>query len=288
MPPTVTHNQINLSVGTDPDTPDTSEVVLYIDSNGMIRQKSDAGSSTPLSPEISVTGILASYGNTGILRFPNGTRVDLGGNATEIKTIPRHTSRRWLMGYPLDNPPSMYLANYGAATEAGTPTNEFKNKHHVRTYQSGGADAGFYMATASHRVSHTPYFSILMHTGASIANQRAWIGLFSAAPGNVATLGTNQALGFSYFSSDSNLSWITSNGTTTTRTTITTMLADSTYVMDCWYDGVTAYFQVNSGTIFTTSLTLPAATTNLAFYARGYEDGSQVNVSFGASYIESD
>lgn len=64
------------------------------------------------------------------------------------------------------------------------------------------------------------------------------------------------------------------------------MTSNTSYLLDSWYDGTTVYFQVNNGTVYSTTLTLPAAATNLGLKAYGYEDGAAVTVSFGRFYLE--
>jgi hypothetical protein len=297
MPPLVKNNMLTLPVGTTPEYPDPGEVALFIDSSGIVYQLDKANVTRPVSGALNIQTMNGTnYGNAGILRLPRGARVDLGSNNISLQVMPRLPARNRFIGlaYNPDNSAwSSVPGNITFSDLSGTNQQSFKNKHPMMRAQNIAAIASVAgclpTSGTNQRVQYNPFYSVYMHTDTSIADQRIWCGLFSAAPGNVATLGAVSAVGFGYFSSDGNLSWVTSNGTTTTRTTMVTMAADTTYKLSFWVVGVTAYFQINNGVIASTTTTLPAAATNLGFYLRVVSTTAvQQRIYVGQLYGESD
>lgn len=290
MTPTVKHNQLTIQTGAEPSAPPGSQSTLYAGTDGLIYQKTAAGVKSTLSSVLGVDDVNNAFGNRDILKISNGSIISEASNDQRIMVIPRLLRRRFVYGWPA----SSYGANGATLTETSsgaTALQEFKNKHFTRRFTTNTVAAnagGIASATAEWRFQHEPFLSTIIHTGSDISAQRIWVGLFSAAPGNVATLGTTQAIGFAYFSTDGNLSWVTSNGTTTTRTTMVTMTADTSYLLDVWVIGSTAYFRIDDGTVASTTTTLPAATTNLIPYVRVVNTTATSNtLNIGTFYLES-
>lgn len=291
MPTTIKHNQINLPTGATPETPPAGQSTLFVDSNGIVRQKDSTGVVTPLSGSLSILDGSTDLGSALALQTVGGYYINTTATRSEFYTIPNFSANRFIYGWPNGNGAyGSFGGIIGEVSPGATAIQEFKGTHFTRKYTTNTVAAnvaGTVIVTAEFRSSHFPYMSTIIHTGASIAAQRMWIGLFSASPLNVATLGTTQGFGFSYFSSDGNLSWITSNGTTTTRTTIMTMAADTSYRLDCWSRSDRVSFSVNNDAATSTTLTLPATTTNLFYYNRVVNTTTTSNtLNIGNIYIE--
>jgi hypothetical protein len=291
MPSAIKHNQINFPTGSTPETPPAAHVALFIDSSGIVKQKKSSGVVSNISGVLDVKSEDVDWGDSLAIKTVDGYYSNQGTNNTRFDIIPDFSQRRWVYGWPNGNSTYGHFGSVMTEASAGASSvQEFKGIHFTRKFTSNlvlANFAGITTTAAEFRAQHEPLVSTVVHTGSLITSQRMWVGLFSASPLNVATLGTTQGFGFSYFSSDGNLSWVTSNGSTTTRTTMVAMLPNTSYLLDCWIIGTTAYFCINDGAISSTTTTLPATTTNLFYYNRVVNTTTISNtLNIGNTYIE--
>src|SRR5688500_10399929 len=95
-------NALILQFGTSPSTPDHGEVALYIDNEGIVHQKDDSGADLVLTSALDVEDLVGnSYGINPLVRFPRGTRFDLGSGDVELRVVPRVADRHWFLGVPI-------------------------------------------------------------------------------------------------------------------------------------------------------------------------------------------
>jgi hypothetical protein len=116
---------------------------------------------------------------------------------------------------------------------------------------------------------HNPVFHTVIRTGASIANMRFWIGLFSAAPTNADTLALHMvAFRFSTVAGDAGWMPMTAGGGTNTLGTAMDAVAAATrYLLsiDVRDAASQVLFRVNGGAPQVLTTNLPTNTQDLGF-----------------------
>jgi len=132
-----------------------------------------------------------------------------------------------------------------------------------------GSSAGIAASTYSMwRLDQSPIFIARIKTGASISDQRIWIGLAESATSNSDTPPTN-FLGFRYSSvaPDTNWQFVTNNGTPNVYDSGITVAVDSFYVLLVRYNAGmgTVYFSINQGAEVPKTANLPADDTLMAY-----------------------
>lgn len=120
---------------------------------------------------------------------------------------------------------------------------------------------------------HNPSFDVIIRTGASIANMRYWIGIFSAAPANTDTQTLHMAA-FRYSTVVPDAGWIpvvAGGATNTAGSSMGAVAANTRYLLSIQVidGGNTAVFRVNNGepTLLTTNLPTNSQDLGFAVYA---------------------
>lgn len=169
---------------------------------------------------------------------------------------------------------------YVAATNQGTPASSDDVDGpwlNFPTASTAGSSAGLIASAFTYfqRRWQVEFLSMIK-TDAALTNYRLWVGLFSADPGNVDTLGAIHAAAVRYSSvADGTLFWrsVTKNGTTqTTRVTDRPIAASTVYVVriealsaSAGGPGDMVRFFINDFLVDEHALTLPGDAQGLGF-----------------------
>ncbi len=134
---------------------------------------------------------------------------------------------------------------------------------------TGSSPAGLVSGEALTYRAWEPEFVARIKTGASVADVRIWIGLFSGDPmGGSSPAVHLAAFRFDTGAGDSNWTACTKDGSTLqTNDTGVAVAADTAYDLRIEYDGTNFYFWVNDAALILEASNLPGATTGLYVYA---------------------
>lgn len=227
---------------------------------------------SPLVLEESLSSTLTPVGN---ITLPRGTRKDTGGGEARLAVKPSYEGRS---GWEVKAAAALMVANgIALPTSSGslasvnqTDTNYLRHQ----TTAAGGATAGIISTTFNLvRRTYNPFWGVIIRTAdaADILTDRIWVGLCSAAPGNVDTIaGATEFAGFrwSTVAGDAGFVPVTKDATTqNVGTPIGTVATNTRYLLTLEFDNSNGvvYFRVNDSAAQAVTLNLPQAATELGF-----------------------
>lgn len=136
-----------------------------------------------------------------------------------------------------------------------------------------GNGAGLRGAQPNTMAQCDPSWTYILQTGASIANVRIWVVFSNGATSDADDLGALSYFGFRFSTVAGDTGWmgITKDGATQSLTAeVAAIAADTIYKLKIRKSGSTMYFSVNDGTEVSKTTNLPAATSQLTWYAFVY------------------
>lgn len=178
--------------------------------------------------------------------------------------------------------------NGGAGAVANA--NDDTDTYTIQTIAASAGTVGGRKTTTFNLVrrAYNPTFEAVIKTGTDITNVRYWIGLCSAAPGNVDSLGAIYGCFFRYSTVVPDGGWVAINSDGSAQSSpvqVSSIAANTRYVMRIRIDTVSgiAYFSIDNGPEYQISANTPGASQDMGACVLAITTTASANKGFGIS-----